>query len=239
MKHFVAGLGAALLMAAPQLRAVQYFQYDKADAIVDSSTLGNPLFYDGSVVATDGKTFFTWLEFHPSKRDAVWFGARDSSGKWVEKEAITGQLADCANPTLTRDKSGNIWITYESAVDGKWGVFATFRNEDGVIAKPVRVSKPDTTSVNHRVTAAADGGIWIAWQADNHGQFDIFARELKKLENSSNADAIQSAIRRAAIGTRALLRVQMAMFSSRGIRMTALLTTSTHANCIMRPGARS
>src|SRR4051812_6493798 len=119
MKHFVAALGLASLIAVPQSHAVQYFQYDKADATVASTTLEKPLFYDGSVVTVDGKTYVTWLEFQPSKRDVVWFGIRDSAGKWLEKKQITEQSADCANPTLTRDKSGNIWLTYESAADGK------------------------------------------------------------------------------------------------------------------------
>ncbi|MDB6056578.1 MAG: hypothetical protein JWO95_422, partial [Verrucomicrobiales bacterium] len=184
MKTITAGVCLALFSAALQSHAVQYFQYDKADTTVASTTLERPLFYDASVVTADGKTYVTWLEFQPSKRDIVWFGIRDSAGKWLEKKQITEQSADCANPTLTRDKAGNIWLTYESAVDGKWSIFATLRNDDGAIDKPIRVSKANVTSVSHRVAAAADGGIWIVWQGDNRGQFDIFARDIKKLDNS-------------------------------------------------------
>ncbi|MGZ5567551.1 MAG: hypothetical protein ACXWKG_11090 [Limisphaerales bacterium] len=190
MKTITACICLALVSAAPQSHAVQYFQYDKADETVRCSSLDNALFYDASVISDNGKTYVTWLEFQPSKRDLVWFGIRDSANKWLEKKQITPDSADCANPTLTRDKAGNIWITYESAVDGKWAIFATLRNQDGVIAAPTRVSGDSGTSVNHRTTPAPDGGIWIVWQADNHGQFDIFAREIKKLENS-NAQPIQ------------------------------------------------
>jgi hypothetical protein len=184
MKTITASLCLALLTAASQSHAVQYFQYDKADQTVRSAPLDNPLFYDGSVVSVDGKTYVTWLEFQPSKRDVVWFGIRDSASKWLEKKQITPDSADCANPTLTQDRSGNIWLTYESAVDGKWSIFATVRNQDGAMEKPIRVSNDGGTCVNHRTAPVADGGIWIVWQGDNHGQFDIFAREIKKLENN-------------------------------------------------------
>ncbi len=191
MKTITACICLALLSAAPRSHAVQYFQYDKADETVRCASLDKPLFYDASVVSADGKTYVTWLEFQPSKRDLVWFGIRDAANKWLEKKQITLDTADCANPTLTSDKAGNIWLTYETVVDGKWASFATFRNRDGVFATPTRVSNGSGTCVSHRVAAAADGGIWLVWQADNHGQFDIFAREIKKLENSSSAEAIQ------------------------------------------------
>src|SRR5690349_19229282 len=106
MKRLTACLCLPLLTAASQPRPVQYCQYDKADETVRSAALDNPLFYDGSVIAVDAKTYVSWLEFQPSKRDVVWFGIRDKSGKWTEKKQITQVSADCANPTLTRDKEG-------------------------------------------------------------------------------------------------------------------------------------
>src|SRR4051794_20147569 len=109
----------ALLCATFQARAVQYFKYDKADETIRGTALGNPLFYDSSVLVADGKTLVAWLEFQPSKRDVIWFGVRDGT-KWLDKKQITTESADCANPTLTRDRSGRIWLTYETAVNGKW-----------------------------------------------------------------------------------------------------------------------
>lgn len=171
---------ALLLCGAPHTFAEQFFKYDKADQIVTTTTLENPLFYDASVLkgsddrAASSDTLVAWLEFQPSKRDIVWFGIRNGT-TWLQKTQITTESADCANPTLTRDNSGRLWLTYESTANGVWAVFATVRNADGTFTKPTRLSWSLGPSINHRTAPASDGGIWIVWQGDNHGQFDIFA----------------------------------------------------------------
>jgi hypothetical protein len=173
---------ALLIPSAP---AVQYFHYDKPDQTIATTNLENPLYYDSSIAVNDGKTYLTWLEFQPGKRDIVWFGERNGTN-WLHKKQITTVSADCANPTLTIDKTGKIWLTYESAAEGNWHIYATSRNADGTFTKPVPVSEGHGANVSHH-TAATKDGVWVVWQGDNKGQFDIFARHL----GQSNSPTVQ------------------------------------------------
>ena len=141
MRTIIACICLALLSAAPQSHAVQYFQYDKADETIRCTSLDKPLFYDASVVSADGKTYVTWLEFQPSKRDLVWFGIRDAANKWLEKKQITLDSADCANPTLTRDKAGNTLAHLRNSGGRQMGRFRhASKSQMAFSPTPTRVS---------------------------------------------------------------------------------------------------
>ena len=179
----------ALVVLTPILQAEEMFVYDKADATVPARRLENPLLYDASTVVSGDKTFVTWLEFIPGKGDVIWFGAQDPAGNWVEKQQITKEPADFAKPTLTLDTKTNLWLSYESATNGKWDIVAGKRTAAGTFVF-LNVSKSqmpggEGANVEHQAAAATDGGIWIVWQGDNAGQFDIFARHLSEAESET------------------------------------------------------
>ncbi len=162
--------------------AENMFVYDPATSVT-AAKLGNPLLYDASLVNSDGNTCLTWLEFQPGKGDVIWFGRRDEKGNWTEKQQITPQPGDYANPTLTRDAQTNLWLTYEAATGGNWNIHAFQRTHDAKTFSPFGnasglVTTGTAANIHHSVSASPKHGVWMTWQADNRGQFDIFARSV-------------------------------------------------------------
>ncbi len=182
-------LFAALVALTSIGHTEEMFVYDKADIMVPAKKLENPLLYDPSTVVSADKTYVTWLEFLPGKGDVIWFGAQDSAGNWLEKQQISKDPGDFAKPTLTVDAKTNLWLSYETATNGKWDIVAGRRTAQGTFSflsiSKFQIPGGEGANIEHRAAAAVDEGIWIVWQGDNGGEFDIFARHLSEAESET------------------------------------------------------
>jgi hypothetical protein len=156
------------------------FNYDPADVTVESTVFENRNWYDADVASVDGRLWYAWLEFMPGKGDQVWVGLRagDQDGeKWSHKRPVTADFGSYACPTLTVDSAGRVWLSYEGAEDEQWDVFALRLDEEGEpVGEAVRVSPGPGADIRHDAAADSDGGLWLVWQSDVDGQFDIVAR---------------------------------------------------------------
>ena len=177
------------LLSVHALAADSVFVYDQEAQTVRASKLDNPLFYDASIATEGGRTFLAWLEFEPGRGDVIWFCVRDEHGKWLERERITAEPGDYASPTLTLDAEKRLWLSYEAGRKDDWNVMLTTRRADGGFAPVVRVNAAGTgPHLHHRVAASPTRGVWIVWQGDGGGQFDVFARRLLAPPDAAAAD---------------------------------------------------
>ncbi len=155
------------------------FIYDEADQTIPAVMLDSPEYYDAGVAVDDEGTWVAWLEFVPGEGDRLLVGRREADG-WAWKETIEVDAARIARPTLTVDADGRLWLTYEAARadDGQWDVFFRRRNDDGTWGQAQGVSPSDCNDINHRTAVDPTGGLWIAWQSDVEGQFDVLVAHL-------------------------------------------------------------
>ncbi len=169
--------GAVQVVNKQTIKGMPDYVYDPADVTVAAEVLDEPLWYDADVASRDGQLWYAWLDFQPGRGDRVWVGRRQQ-GKWTQRAALPGEPGDFAQPTLTLDAEGQLWLSYEAAHEDRWDVYAV-RLEDGRPVGPAqRVSPAVGADLRHCACADPRGGIWIAWQSDNGGQFDIFARRM-------------------------------------------------------------
>ncbi|MFV2070730.1 MAG: TolB family protein, partial [Pirellulales bacterium] len=152
------------------------FQFDAADAAIPATMLDNPSFYDGDVVSYAGQLWYACLEFVPGKGDRIRVARHDVSGEW-SGNGVIDQLSEVAAPTLTVDGKGRLWLSYEARQADSWDVYLVQLVDGKPATAPGRVSRGDGASIHHRTSATVDG-LWIVWQADRHGQFDIVARRM-------------------------------------------------------------
>ncbi|MCX7015481.1 MAG: hypothetical protein NTW86_23495, partial [Candidatus Sumerlaeota bacterium] len=171
----VGGIPCFAAAPSPSVKASLY-GYDEA-RMIPASTLDSPEANDPSIAAGPDGLWMAWLEFVPGQGDTLHVGRRDGEG-WALNEQPMAQPAKLADPTLTFDAKGRLWLTYETEnPDGRqWDVFARQRLGDGQYGAPIRVSAGAGSDINHRVAADSKGGLWIAWQSDRKGQFDVIAR---------------------------------------------------------------
>ena len=158
--------------------AAAQFVYDDAKTLKATILQGSECYDPGIAVASDG-VWVTWLNFVPDKGDEVWVGRRGADG-WAVKQQVTSGYGKYARATLTVDAAGTLWLTYE-AFDAKiqrWSILLRRHAGGGKFAKAEQISTPGGNCIHHAVAPDPKVGLWVAWQADRSGQFDILARHV-------------------------------------------------------------
>ena len=154
------------------------YVYDKPDALVPARVLEEPLWYDATLAADEDSIWYAWLEFAPGVGDQLWIGRRQD-GTWLWREPVLEARGDFAKPRLTITADQRVWLSYEAAPkDGPWDIWLVEIEKGQQDRKPLRISPATGQDINHRVCADPTGGMWITWQADNGGQFDVMARHV-------------------------------------------------------------
>jgi len=155
-----------------------YFLYDAAETVKATLLKGSEGYDPGIAAAGDG-VWVTWLNFVPGKGDEVWVGRRGADG-WVVKQQVTSGYGKYARPTLTIDAVGTLWLTYEAfdARTQRWSIFLSQRVRGDRFAKPERINTGEDNCIHHAVAPESTAGLWVAWQEDRGGQFDILVRHV-------------------------------------------------------------
>jgi len=178
--------------AAPKVTGA-HFLYDEAERPISAEMLAGGDFYDASIAAAKDGLWLAWLEFVPKRGDRLWVGRRGDKG-WAVKECVIEPAGKLASPTLRVDAGGATWLSYEAfdAKGGQWDVFARRRLGRSKYGPPRRVSTGAGSDINHRVAADPGGGLWVVWQGDREGQFDVLARRVGGEKDTAEPHVVSS-----------------------------------------------
>jgi hypothetical protein len=161
-----------------------YFLYDPEDVTVEGELLDHPLYHDSGIASVSGKLWMTWLEYVPGEGEHIWIGKRTAEG-WEEKVRFTEKAGIYQTPTLTVAGNGKVYLSYETETVDQWDIHLVSIAGDLHFGSPTSVTESPTSDIAHEIVADLDGGLWIVWQGDNEGQFDIYARKYKSGELSA------------------------------------------------------
>jgi hypothetical protein len=131
----------------------QYFLYDVSEGMVIASVLDDPNAYDADILSTPAGVWIAWLKFEPGQGDSLWYGRLGADNR-ISGEKLAFGPARIANPTLTADAGGRLWLTFEAEIDGNWQVLVLRGLETGNLTSYAEVSAVDGPDINHRVAAA-------------------------------------------------------------------------------------
>jgi len=192
-------LSLALLPAALEAQAAkpktkkQYFVYDVPDVAVSAKMLDGAELYDPGLAWTNDGLWVTWLKFIPGKGDEIHVGLRGDDG-WTLQKAATHKPGRYAKPTLTLDAAGTMWLSYDAFDPDvkQWDVMLRRHLGAGKFAPAQRVSPGEGNDINHRVSPDPAGGLWIVWQGDRGGHFDILARRMDAARKLQAVEEIAS-----------------------------------------------
>ena len=151
------------------------FSFDPADQIVSADVVAPANAYDGDLVAYRDQLWMTWLEYVPGKGDSIWLGVWHEN-EWQWKRKIFDQQGEFAAPTLTVDDQQRLWLSYEARLVDQWDVLLVQIDPAGrLLGATINMSCGDGSDIHHRSSAHGDG-LWVVWQSDQAGQFDILGR---------------------------------------------------------------
>ena len=175
-----AGLVVVVLFSAaevnPQQDRTEVFSYDAAGRDVPAAMLEGSELYDADLGAVEGDLWMTGLEFVPGQGDHLWISRRNGES-WGPRERLTARPGAYQRPTLTPDGDGGLWLSYETRDEeaGRWDVWVRRVTGDGRAGKVFRASPGAGNDINHCAVGDARGGVWLTWQTDVDGQFDVVA----------------------------------------------------------------
>jgi hypothetical protein len=152
-----------------------HFSYDISE-VINATMTQSPEFYQPSLGYRndDKRPWMAFLHYEPGQGDAIWAGPV-TGGRLREPVRVFEGHGVYAAPTV----SGR-WITVEEQAsdDDKWQVIAIPFGSSGSTRQKIVLSSPDHHAINHRVAETARGELWVVWQGEHRGQYDIFARRL-------------------------------------------------------------
>ncbi len=159
------------------------FRYDQPDQTISSEKFENPRFYDADVCVTSNTVWMTWLEYQPGKGDLLWIGKRtEPGGSITSRRKLVGTPSRLANPTLTVDRSGTLWLTLERIDPEQKQWFISVRKGVRKDTNDERwiIDRSGQNDINHSVAADPENGLQVAWQSAKNGQFDVFVQYVSK-----------------------------------------------------------
>ncbi len=167
------------------------FVYDQADHTTKAVMLEGEELYAPGVASKDSELWMTWLKFVPGKGDEIHVGRRDATGPQADT-TVSSSPGRYAQPTLTFDAAGEMWLSYEAFdVQGQqWDIFVRPQMEGMSFGPPQRVSPGKANDINHRVSPGGKGGLWLVWQSDRGGQFDILASRVRPKQSPGEVEVI-------------------------------------------------
>ncbi len=154
--------------------------FDEAAHYMTAEVMESDLVYQPHISADETGIWGTWLEYEPGKGDWLYVSYRIED-IWLVHEAVNDRAGRYARPTLTCTSDDSVWLSYEMEnleSNSSWDIYVCMRTTGGNYSKPICVSPGSGVDINHSAVLAPDGGLWVTWQSDIDGQFDILARHV-------------------------------------------------------------
>ncbi len=187
MRSFCSAL--SLLAFTASAEKTDFFLYDKADEIVETVLLENPLYYDAGIATASNGLWIAWLEFQPKSGDQIWLGLRGANGKWIERKQISSVVGDYANPTPTIDALGRLWVSYETSKGSNWNVEVQQATE--INGNHSEKNSTSFVGINHRITAGPDGSVVVVCQQESQGRFRAIGMRISNRSKVFTTDALK------------------------------------------------
>lgn len=94
--------------------------------------------------------------------------------------------AAAGRPVTARDKAGNLWAAWHAGPEGGRDIYvARLAPGDETFQTPIRITSNALDQCNPDLATAPDGRIYVVWQDNQRGNWDVFAAICSNLKNFS------------------------------------------------------
>ncbi len=166
----------------------------------DSWTSARRLDRGGGVesgVALQRQGTLLWAVWHGRRSDRWSLFARSIDGNqgFSSESRLTADSVHALHPSTAVSEAG-MWVAYEVALQGRFGVEAILL-ADGA-SKAVRVPGPGS-SRRPNLASCPDGRVFLAWDSTRSGNYDIWLAQLESVDGKPRLTNIQAVTRHASI----------------------------------------
>lgn len=94
---------------------------------------------------------------------------------WSTDMRLTTDPSDDWDPSITQTSDGRIWVTWHSSRTGNYEIFYKISPDHGVSwSNDVQLTFNSSMDSHPSILEAVDGRIWIVWDSDRTGDFEIY-----------------------------------------------------------------
>lgn len=131
--------------------------------------------FSPTLLATpDGTLYLAWHDDEFSRSYQILFSSKARGGDWTYPVNVSATEQDSFSPSMVRDGDGTLHIVWADITPGNWEIFYSNSVDGGVNwSAPINVSNNEGHSTNPTLAVDAEGTLYLAWEDNTTGDYDI------------------------------------------------------------------
>ncbi len=121
---------------------------------------------------SNGTIFLAWVSNRTGNPDV--FYKTNTKGVWSQESQITNTIYQDADPSITQDLNGNIWLVWDRVFGATANLYyKTFSSTTGWSGE-VQLTVDASADISPSATMTSDGRIWVTWSSFRTGNYQIW-----------------------------------------------------------------
>jgi hypothetical protein len=125
------------------------------------------------ISSKSGKLWMAWQEYDDYSDKVL---VRSRTGDTWSQVYVLAENADVFHTAMAEDNKNRIWVFWSMQVDGNWGIYGRFFDENGWSAQDKLTDSNAANNIYHKVVTDSEGLIWLVWQRISNRKSQIYAK---------------------------------------------------------------
>ena len=130
-------------------------------------------------IGQDRQVYLTWADTSLGRWKVYYALSSDGGVSFSTPIPVNPEVAGLSyqNPALAVGQDGRIHIAWEESQNGYWDIYYAYSADGKTFSSAVRVNDdiPQTDQVRPALAVGGDAKVYLAWQDNRHGNWDIYS----------------------------------------------------------------
>jgi len=125
--------------------------------------------------AVDGSIWVAWTSHRTGNYDVWYKTSSDYGSTWSDDTQFTTNLYSDDSPSIIQACDGSIWVVWASdRSGGQYDIYYANSSDCGLTWSEERLTTAGGDDITPSITNTDERTMWVAWQSERTGDFDIF-----------------------------------------------------------------
>ena len=130
-------------------------------------------FYPSIAVDSQDNIHIVWCDNTPGNED-IFYATKSKGGEWSEPANISNNSGDSEYPMLVADSQDTLHLAWCDFTQGNWEILYSSKFKGDSWSEPLNISRNFSNSGVPALAVDKDDNLYLAWNDDSPGNFDIF-----------------------------------------------------------------
>lgn len=123
----------------------------------------------------DGMLWVVWASQRTGNSEIFYKTSSNNGLSWFDAVQLTNYTGLDANPSITQNVDGKIWVVWHRNVEGNFDIFYKTSSDYGLSWSNAKaVTTHLDADLSPSITWTWDGTLWVVWASYRTGDYDIF-----------------------------------------------------------------